>query len=126
MSTPPVVVKFVVVGSAGVGKTSLLNRYVDKRFTSAYAISLEAEVTTELHEFSPSFALSKFTLTILACVLVAPRYKSTIGADFKMKECCISVNGQQRSVSVRPVSGSRRSLPVLVNSARRSGLCHGS
>lgn len=43
----PIMLKLIVLGNAGVGKTSLLDRYVARRFSSQYKTTIGADLSTK-------------------------------------------------------------------------------
>ncbi len=42
-----VLLKVIILGDSGVGKTSLMNQYVNKKFTGQYKATIGADFTTK-------------------------------------------------------------------------------
>ncbi|XP_041050632.1 ras-related protein Rab-7b-like isoform X1 [Carcharodon carcharias] len=78
--------KIIILGSIGVGKTSLLNRYVNKRFTQEYRTTLGASILTK--EIGVDNTLVKLQIWDTGG---QERFKSLVPSFFKGSDGCVLV-----------------------------------
>ena len=82
-SRKKVLLKVIILGDSGVGKTSLMNQYVNKKFSNQCA-------ATPLKKSRPCPARPRGGAAASKAVRATPRrYKATIGADFLTKEVMV-------------------------------------
>ena len=83
-SRKKVLLKVIILGDSGVGKTSLMNQYVNKKFSNQCAAGCRC---SPLGSCGPKTASA--ALTPCAPPAAPRRYKATIGADFLTKEVMV-------------------------------------
>lgn len=78
-SRKKVLLKVIILGESGVGKTSLMNQYVNKRFSNQYKGKIYENLSLGI-----LWCEMKLNLTIKSIAVLA-----TIGADFLTKEVVV-------------------------------------
>ena len=82
-SRKKVLLKVIILGDSGVGKTSLMNQYVNKKFSNQCAAGTPLKHEPPCHSTATRRQRPR-------PVRAAPRrYKATIGADFLTKEVTV-------------------------------------
>ena len=107
-SRKKVLLKVIILGDSGVGKTSLMNQYVNKKFSNQCAPSQPASLPPTApapgHRWGSPFR---------PAARAAPpcRYKATIGADFLTKE--VMVDDRLVTMQARSRRRRRRQRPLF-------------
>jgi Ras-related protein Rab-7A len=118
-------IKVIILGDSGVGKTSLMNSYVHKKFSTAYKATIGAgrafsrmgrvDPSSELEFFTLHFVLLNVSpLTVWPCV-VAP-------ADFLTKDC-VTEGGKTLTLQIWDTAGQERFQSLGVAFYRGSDVC---
>ncbi|XAR53341.1 hypothetical protein NMG60_11021868 [Bertholletia excelsa] len=85
-SRRPMLLKVIILGDSGVGKTSLMNQYVNRKFSNQYKATIGADFLTKEVQFEDRL----FTLQIWDTA-GQERFQSLGVAFYRGADCCVLV-----------------------------------
>ena len=95
-----VLLKVVLLGDSGVGKTSLISQYVNKKFSYQYKLTIGADCQTK------ELALENKLVTLQIWDTAGQeRFRSLNGAFYRGADCCILVYDVTSSNSFKSLNG---------------------
>ncbi|AQK94769.1 Ras-related protein RABG3f [Zea mays] len=85
--------KVIILGDSGVGKTSLMNQYVNKKFSNQYKATIGADFLTKEVQFEDRLFTLQVRLVTLAIWDTAgqERFQSLGVAFYRGADCCVLV-----------------------------------
>lgn len=92
-SRKKVLLKVIILGDSGVGKTSLMNQYVNKKFSNQYKATIGADfLTKEVRNWYITIYNSEelhSLQNIYKTLILKPQNKTTVAFKFKIIYLCL-------------------------------------
>ncbi|KAI5298180.1 hypothetical protein KEM56_004264, partial [Ascosphaera pollenicola] len=105
-----VLLKVIVLGDSGVGKTSLMNRYVNKRYSSSYKATIGADYLTK-----DVLVDDRLVTLQLWDTAGQERFQSLGVAFYRGADCCVLVYDVNNAKSFETLESWRDEFLVQAN-----------